>query len=211
MISLIIITIAFIAYLYFTDKYIKDNVIEAEMAIRTNMERSYRAFLEKIEAMEKELEESLKNRKEELDERLIDYADYFIMPTKEDYDEIRLEISRRSDAFRAYEGRINQFKRSLPMDKSTRDTEDLNSMILVVFQAYRDYYSCLEQHALEQEVYDQRLETQMENLNRRRRLTIPEMEEDDFDPCRDETTALNTTKADLEDFIRDIKRRPITF
>lgn len=209
-ISIIILAIGFITYLYFTDKHIKDKVAAAELSLRSNMESAFRRYHEAIEKKEAELQERLAIEKEELDQRLTDHAAYFITPSQEDYTEIRNEITRYSDAFRAFDDRIAQFKRALPMDKSTRDTEELYNKILVVLQAHRDYYNCLIQIAPEQEMLEERLKQALNNLQRRRRLDIPEIDED-YVPCRDDKFTYDNARQDVLEYLVELRRRPITF
>ncbi len=207
--SIIIITAGFIFYLYQTNKLQRDKIIQAETAIRTNMEKSFLNFNQKVKQMEKELKERIDLQKSELDPKLAEYDYYLAFAVKEDYSEIRDEIARLTDAFRSFDEKIKQFKRSSPVEKSTKDTEDLFNMILLTMEKQRDYYSCLEKSNISRESLNARMEKAQDDLKRRRKLSIPEKEE--YEPCKDDLTTLNKVRDDLLEHWRQLKRKPIAF
>lgn len=207
--SIIIITAGFIFYLYQTNKLQRDKIIQAETAIRTNMEKSFLNFNQKVKQMEKELKERIDLQKSELDPKLAEYDYYLAFAVKEDYSEIRDEIARLTDAFRSFDEKIKQFKRSSPVEKSTKDTEDLFNMILLTMEKQRDYYSCLEKSNISRESLNARMEKAQDDLKRRRKLNIPEKEE--YEPCKDDLTTLNKVRDDLLEHWRQLKRKPIAF
>ncbi len=208
-ISIIIFAVGFIFYLYQTNKIQREKIIQAETAIRDNMEKSFLRYDKKIKQMEKDLETRIEMEKIELDPKLIDYAYYLVFPVKEDYAEIRDEITRLEDGFRLFEDKIKQFKAALPVEKSTKDTEDLYDMILLHFQKHREYYSCLEKSNISRESLQARMEKVQQDLKRRRRLNIPEPEEEM--PCQDDKKTFEKTREDLLTFWKDLKKKPIAF